>query len=442
MRRVFILPLPPDGHRSLKRVYFKNPGGGVSHIEETYYIRDASGNIMATYKQQAQDFTWQSSVIYGSARLGMVEPNMLLHDASGPVSSSVPSDEITLYQGVKRYELSNHLGNVLAVVSDKRTQICVNGTQYYEAEVITAQDYYPFGMVIKERTWSSSSYRFGFNGYEKVDEVAGQGNSYTTEHRQYDPRLIRWFSIDKFASLYSSISPYVGMLNNPLAYIDVAGDSVELIIGRPYTDAYGEYHPYGHAALRVFNAVEGYDMVYDFGRYGETWGIGQGEGILNVYDKPENYIKAEMKLRSSVGYMKPTTVADDKKIMVHFKGLTDAGEVYSGTGGAVPGGGGTAYKLKEDYSVLSNNCLTQACTGLDLIGKNWFGDEYKPNSAYEELESIYTFERLKRTEYNKGGKINVTYTPPNLEEVKTDDRIYKPEEFIQPQDILRSPPNY
>ena len=25
--------------------------------------------------------------------------------------------------------------------------------------------------------------------------------------------------------------------------------------------------------LRVFNAAEGYDKAYDFGRYGKTWGL-------------------------------------------------------------------------------------------------------------------------------------------------------------------------
>ncbi|MBT3424521.1 MAG: hypothetical protein HOD63_10470 [Bacteroidetes bacterium] len=37
------------------------------------------------------------------------------------------------------------------------------------------------------------TYRFGFNGIEKDNEVFGTGNSYTTMFRQYDPRLGRWF---------------------------------------------------------------------------------------------------------------------------------------------------------------------------------------------------------------------------------------------------------
>src|SRR5690554_7020950 len=40
------------------------------------------------------------------------------------------------------------------------------------------------------------AYRYGFNGMEKDDQIKGKENSYTTEIRQYDPRLGRWLSID------------------------------------------------------------------------------------------------------------------------------------------------------------------------------------------------------------------------------------------------------
>ena len=49
--------------------------------------------------------------------------------------------------GTKRYELTNHLGNVLAVVSDKR-----DATN--QAEVISATDYYPFDMTLPSHSYS------------------------------------------------------------------------------------------------------------------------------------------------------------------------------------------------------------------------------------------------------------------------------------------------
>ncbi len=77
------------------------------------------------------------------------------------------------------------------------------------------------------RPFSSSEhtgYRFGFNGMEKDDEVKGNGNSYTTLFRQYDPRTGRWFSVDPKARLMAWQSPYTSMDNNPISKTDPKGD--------------------------------------------------------------------------------------------------------------------------------------------------------------------------------------------------------------------------
>jgi hypothetical protein len=52
-------------------------------------------------------------------------------------------------RGLKEYELTNHLGNVLATVSDKKLGHSSNDStvDYYNADVVSAQDYYPFGML-------------------------------------------------------------------------------------------------------------------------------------------------------------------------------------------------------------------------------------------------------------------------------------------------------
>jgi len=112
-------------------------------------------------------------------------------------------------------------------------------------------------------------------------------------NRWYNPTIGRFSSIDRFAEKYSSITPYHYTLNNPIVFIDVEGDSVELIIGRAYTDRNGLTHKYGHVALRVYNSEEGYDNVYDFGRYASVWGFAnhKGDGILNVHSSSEEYKK-------------------------------------------------------------------------------------------------------------------------------------------------------
>jgi len=66
-------------------------------------------------------------------------------------------------------------------------------------------------------------YRYGFNGMEKDNEISGNGNSYTTEFRQLDVRLGRWFSRDPIERAFES--DYAGFSNNPIIKVDPDGDS-------------------------------------------------------------------------------------------------------------------------------------------------------------------------------------------------------------------------
>jgi len=67
------------------------------------------------------------------------------------------------------------------------------------------------------------SYWFGYNGMEKDPEMKGDGNSYTTEFRQYDPRLGRWLSLDPLMTEFPWMSPYVAFNNSPIFFTDPTG---------------------------------------------------------------------------------------------------------------------------------------------------------------------------------------------------------------------------
>ena len=129
---------------------------------------------------------------------------------------------------------------------------------------------------------------------------------------------------------------------------------------------------------------------------------------MNVYKDGSKYMANEKKFRSSVGYNLSTTSEEDQKVIDYYMNLAKEGEVYKT--GAVPGGGGTAYKLKEDYNVFNNNCTTKSAEGLDQIGENHIGDEYDPRELIKDVESNYEeMGFTKRTEYLKGGGTKVTY---------------------------------
>jgi RHS repeat-associated protein len=126
--------------------------------------------------------------------------------------------------GKRSYELSNHLGNVLTVISDRKIPVDSNTdgiVDYYEANIISATDYYPFGSPMPGRTFTSESYRYGFQNQEKLDEISGEGNHYSAEYWEYDPRLGRRWNIDPVVKHHES--PYACFANNPIWFIDPNG---------------------------------------------------------------------------------------------------------------------------------------------------------------------------------------------------------------------------
>ena len=66
--------------------------------------------------------------------------------------------------------------------------------------------------------------RFGFNGQEKVNEIAGIGNHTTALFWEYDTRIARRWNIDPVDQI--SISNYSVMRLNPILFNDPLGDCV------------------------------------------------------------------------------------------------------------------------------------------------------------------------------------------------------------------------
>ncbi|MBX2945579.1 MAG: hypothetical protein KF725_07075 [Cyclobacteriaceae bacterium] len=114
------------GNRIEKKMLNSNNTGKV-----TRYVRDASGNIMGIYAatitagvEDALEMAEQP--IYGSSRLGQYR---------GGRAHAMQT------LGLKHYELTNHLGNVLSVVTDN---INISPDCAF-AKIVAATDYYAFG---------------------------------------------------------------------------------------------------------------------------------------------------------------------------------------------------------------------------------------------------------------------------------------------------------
>mgnify|MGYP003350134011 CR=1 FL=1 len=94
---------------------------------------------------------------------------------------------------------------------------------FYYPDIVSTTDYYAFGMAMPGRTFTSSAYRYGFNGKEKDDEVNVSGGDYDFGARIYDARLGRWLSVDPLAGSYPNLSPYNSNENNPIFFKDSDG---------------------------------------------------------------------------------------------------------------------------------------------------------------------------------------------------------------------------
>ncbi|MBN8851225.1 MAG: hypothetical protein BGO55_10020 [Sphingobacteriales bacterium 50-39] len=156
------------GHRIGKKVV----RGDTSAVNYTWYVRDASGNVMATYTASidstkildSADLHLNEQHIYGSSRLGILTANRSVDANTTGVNNYVSpwtGQHLPYYTGRKQYELSNHLGNVLATITDKKIGVSLTTDSslidHYEADVKTAQDYYPFGMIMPGRMFTAIS---------------------------------------------------------------------------------------------------------------------------------------------------------------------------------------------------------------------------------------------------------------------------------------------
>ncbi len=87
----------------------------------------------------------------------------------------------------------------------------------------SSKNEHPFGMLMPGRSYSSTAYKYGFNGKEKDDEVSGTGNQYDYGFRIYNPRIAKFLSVDPLTKSYPLLTPYQFAENCPIQFIDIDG---------------------------------------------------------------------------------------------------------------------------------------------------------------------------------------------------------------------------
>ena len=165
----------------VRKESFNQSTGNLLYTE--YYMRDVAGTVMAIYRKNTQATLAElvEVPIYGASRLGVYHKG-----------------------GATNYELTDHLGNVRALVTKD------NPTPSMFA------DYYPGGMQMPNRNSLNGSYRYAYQGQEKDPETGKEA----FQLRLYDSRINRWLTTDPAGQYHS---PYMAMGNNPVSRIDPDG---------------------------------------------------------------------------------------------------------------------------------------------------------------------------------------------------------------------------
>jgi hypothetical protein len=186
---------------------------------------------------------------------------------------------------------------------------------------------------------------------------------------------------------------------NQLTHIQVRMASVELLVGGPYRD-----HPYGHTALRVTTTDQ--DKVFDYGRYRNTWGFGnsEGEGILNVWNDFNAYLKAENSLgRTTTGFVYETTEENAMRVMSFYDQRIVGKQVL----GTTP----TKKIIHIDtYNALGPNCTTLSVTAAKTI----FPDIDRDWSKYQQGRGLGIMEKAA---VSAKGWPTFIFMPADLEEM-------------------------
>ncbi|MBE2256598.1 MAG: hypothetical protein IAE65_10405, partial [Ignavibacteria bacterium] len=172
------------------------PPSGWDLVRDFFYLRGADGLEFAVYNSYDLEYY---NVWAGNENVEINNFNYLSKSRFGGIAKITSGNEVQHY-------IKDHLGSIRVTIDD-------------DNQVLSAQDYDPWGFMLHERTYNQENTTYKFTGKQRDNE---------TEYdyfgaRYYDSRIGRWTSIDPLYNLDLNYSPFAYVSNNPLYFIDPNG---------------------------------------------------------------------------------------------------------------------------------------------------------------------------------------------------------------------------
>jgi len=175
---------------------------------------------------------------------------------------------------------------------------------------------------------------------------------------------------------------------------------LEIIVGMPYGT-----HPIGHTAVRVRTYDKHEEVVYDFGRYGDTWGyLGMhGEGVMRIWRGKKavrRYLQKQTSYRDSYGFTINLTKEEEKAVYRYYE------EKIKKTIWTKRYRLHTRVRLATDYHGVVHQCTSVALEGLKKIWPRdrWeklLDPQFNKGKGFSPREHDYYFKTQKKLGINE-----------------------------------------
>jgi RHS repeat-associated protein len=341
-------------------------------------------------------------------------------------------------------------------VSDKKIGVDTNSDgliDYNTAEVVNANDYYPFGMLMPSRKYSiaNTNYRYGFNGKENDNDIENGAQDYGM--RIYDGRLGRFLSVDPLSREYAWNSTYAFAENDLIRSVDL--DGMEKVI-YSFTKANGLWTktelelpkagPLGSGVLVKYE--NGKTKAFYYGSFMKEGSTGKDftkyyEGLKK--DKEGNIISYTIpgEPHTTVGYGHYNSSAEDVKKYPNGTIISkeEANKLFNNdyeTRKASTGDGEFEDDALSDYSFTASDkgSKTELRFKKDNDQSNFFVNKLKAVSPKVGIgvarrrsaeQILSTFHKYTEIEYNKNlqKKWESVYTISTTQQSNTTDKLKK-----------------